>query len=193
MRTYAGDETQTPDPLIVAKDGDAPAYRGLAYVVFERLPLENFGNRIPQLSFEVVRPIGQLEQMIARGDADPGRDRIRLRAGDRGADARAGPVGAGKPPCHLSPRPTSLAALDDLQAVAPNLERVAIVVAWFGTDLRAGACRVRAGGRQRDQIRRSARTWSVAGRRSRERAAGVDRSTAARPTAARRRTRACAI
>jgi hypothetical protein len=46
-RFYPGDETQTPDPLIVAKQGaeNAPAYRGLAYVVFERLPLENFGNR----------------------------------------------------------------------------------------------------------------------------------------------------
>ena len=44
-----------PDALIVAKEGagNAPAYRGLAYVVFERLPLENFGNRIPQLSFEI--------------------------------------------------------------------------------------------------------------------------------------------
>ena len=38
IRTYKGDETQFPDPLIVAKEGDAPAYRGLAYVVFERLP-----------------------------------------------------------------------------------------------------------------------------------------------------------
>src|SRR5690606_22092911 len=63
MRVYRGDETQTPDPLIVAKEGQAPAYRGLAYVVFERLPLEDFGNRIPQLSFEVVRAIGKLEQM----------------------------------------------------------------------------------------------------------------------------------
>src|SRR4051812_3821437 len=38
-RLYLGDETQTTDPLIAAKEGDAPAYRGTAYVVFERLPL----------------------------------------------------------------------------------------------------------------------------------------------------------
>ena len=36
---------------------DAPAYRGLAYVVFERLPLADFGNRVPQFSFEVLRPV----------------------------------------------------------------------------------------------------------------------------------------
>ncbi len=62
MRVYKGDEGQSADPLIVAKDGDVPAYRGLGYVVFERLPLADFGNRIPQLSFEVVRAIGRLER-----------------------------------------------------------------------------------------------------------------------------------
>ena len=30
-----------------------------------------------------------------------------------------------------------VAALDDLQSTCPNLERVALVVAWFGSDLRA--------------------------------------------------------
>ncbi len=36
--------------------GFAPAYRGVAYVVFEDLALEPFGNRVPQFTFEVVRP-----------------------------------------------------------------------------------------------------------------------------------------
>ena len=72
IRTYTGDEAQTPDPLIIAKDGDVPAYRGLAYVVFERLPLANFGNRIPQLSFEVVRPVGRLERMVRAVTLIPG-------------------------------------------------------------------------------------------------------------------------
>ncbi len=59
MRLHNGDESQSPDPLIVAKQGaaNAPAYRGTAYCVFERLPLEPFGNRIPQLSFEIIRPL----------------------------------------------------------------------------------------------------------------------------------------
>src|SRR5262249_45631453 len=72
IRTYSGEEAQAPDPLIVAKEVDAPAYRGLAYVVFERLPLANFGNRIPQLSFEVVRPVGWLEQMARAVTLIPG-------------------------------------------------------------------------------------------------------------------------
>jgi hypothetical protein len=37
------------------------------------------------------------------------------------------------------------AALDDLQSTCPNLARVAIVVAWFGSDLRAGHCRIEPG------------------------------------------------
>ena len=59
MRVHHGAEDQEPDPLIAAKMGAAntPAYRGTAYVVFEELPLERFGNRLPQLSFEVFRPI----------------------------------------------------------------------------------------------------------------------------------------
>src|SRR5437763_4807885 len=74
FRVYSGSETQTPDALIVAKEGagEAPAYRGTAYVVFERLPLEKFGNRIPQLSFEVIRPIGKLEPMIRAVTLIPG-------------------------------------------------------------------------------------------------------------------------
>ncbi|MGB1208563.1 MAG: hypothetical protein ACPG7W_05160, partial [Paracoccaceae bacterium] len=48
---------QSPDPKIVAVEGadNAPAYRGIAYVVCEDMPLAQFGNRVPQLSFEVVR------------------------------------------------------------------------------------------------------------------------------------------
>ena len=57
MRVYRGTTTSCADPLIEAKQGagNAPAYRGLAYVVFERLPLDSYGNRIPLLQFEVVR------------------------------------------------------------------------------------------------------------------------------------------
>src|SRR3954470_14582976 len=46
FRIYNGNEAQTPDPLIGAREGagNAPAYRGLACIVFERLPLADFGN-----------------------------------------------------------------------------------------------------------------------------------------------------
>ena len=56
FRLYMGDEGQALDPLIAASEGigATPAYRGLAYVVFEDMALAGFGNRIPSISFEVI-------------------------------------------------------------------------------------------------------------------------------------------
>lgn len=56
FRLHTGQEDQPIDPLIAAIEGAgrAPAHRGTAYVVFEDLELASFGNRIPQLSFEVI-------------------------------------------------------------------------------------------------------------------------------------------
>lgn len=55
FRLYTGDEDQPPDPLIVSAQGagQTPAFRGIAYAMFENLRLEDFGNRIPSLTFEV--------------------------------------------------------------------------------------------------------------------------------------------
>jgi hypothetical protein len=52
---YHGTEAQVEDPTIQAHIGDTPAYRGMAYCVFADLQLEKFGNRIPNLTFEVVK------------------------------------------------------------------------------------------------------------------------------------------
>ena len=161
MRVYSGDETQTPDPLIVAKEGDAPAYRGLAYVVFERLPLADFGNRIPQLSFEVVRPVGRLEQMVRAVTLIPGATEFGYEPAT--VVQRAGPGQSMPENRHITYAASDvIASLDALQAVAPNLERVAIVVAWFGTDLRCGQCRVQPSIDNREKST-SGGTWTVAG------------------------------
>jgi hypothetical protein len=161
MRVHVGDEAQTPDPLIVAKEGAAPAYRGLAYVVFERLPLEPFGNRIPQLSFEVVRPVGKLEHMLRAVTLIPGATEFGYEPAT--VVRLAGPGQSLPENRHVTYAASDVvAALDELQAVAPNLERVAIVVAWFGTDLRCGACRVLPAIDNAVKATSGA-TWSVAG------------------------------
>jgi hypothetical protein len=53
---YRGTESQQPDPRLQEIHGAAktPAYRGWAYAVFEDFPLTRFGNRIPNLEFEVA-------------------------------------------------------------------------------------------------------------------------------------------
>lgn len=61
LRLYTGHGDQAPDPLMAAdKGGTCPAFRGLAYCVFEDLHLGDFGNRLPVLSFEIVADTGAL-------------------------------------------------------------------------------------------------------------------------------------
>ena len=144
-----GRRDQEPDPFIAAKMGAAntPAYRGTAYVVFEELPLERFGNRLPQLSFEVFRPIldGELAESLVRavtlipasGEFAYATEIVRREGGDGETSAEN---------VNAEPDAADLAvALDRLEACAPKVESVSLVVAWFGDDLRAGHCRIRPG------------------------------------------------
>jgi hypothetical protein len=62
FRLYLGSEAQEVDPLIASAEGvgAAPAYRGLAYAVFEDFELADYGNRIPSLTFEVEADPGEV-------------------------------------------------------------------------------------------------------------------------------------
>ena len=62
FRFHPGTGDQAPDPLIAAAEGAerCPAFRGIAYAVFEDLDLSEYGNRIPALTFEVVADAGEL-------------------------------------------------------------------------------------------------------------------------------------
>lgn len=57
FRYYRGTEDQLPDGLIQSSEGlfNTPAFRGLAYIVFEDLPLADFGNSIPNIQVEVIQ------------------------------------------------------------------------------------------------------------------------------------------
>ncbi|KAB1072834.1 baseplate multidomain protein megatron [Methylobacterium planeticum] len=163
MRVHAGGPDQEPDPLIVAKEGaeSAPAYRGLAYVVFERLALADFGNRIPQFAFEVVRPVAGLAGTIRAVDLIPGANEFGLDPDLVTEDAGFGATRAANR--FQLQRATDVAAsLDALQALCPRLSRVSVVVSWFGDDLRAGRCTVAP---KVDQGGKATRgdVWSVAG------------------------------
>jgi hypothetical protein len=54
FRLYTGEGDQPLDPLLASAEPNSPAFRGLAYCVFEALELTDFGNRIPALTFEVI-------------------------------------------------------------------------------------------------------------------------------------------
>ncbi|KKM78607.1 hypothetical protein LCGC14_1358270 [marine sediment metagenome] len=55
MTFYFGTETQLPDPTMEAEEGigNVSAHRDLAYITFTDLPLEDFGNRIPNTRAEI--------------------------------------------------------------------------------------------------------------------------------------------
>ena len=54
---YNGSESQGPDGAIEAVEGvgAVPAYRGICYLVFNLMPLADFGNRMPQITAEILR------------------------------------------------------------------------------------------------------------------------------------------
>lgn len=163
MRVHRGAPDQLPDALIVAKEGPdrAPAYRGTAYVVFEKLPLADHGNRIPQFSFEVVRALPGPADSIRSVNLIPGSSEF---AYDVATVTRLlGPGLARSENRHqLQAESDVIASLDQLQALCPALTGVSIIVTWFGDDLRASACtlapRVDNAVKQTDGA-----TWTVAG------------------------------
>jgi hypothetical protein len=150
-RLHNGAEDQAADPLIEAIEGadHAPAYRGLAYVVFENLPLERFGNTIPQLSFEIVRH-------IRNGDGPRFEDRVKgvcLIPGSgefvyatEAIRRVTGPGAEALENVHAERERANLrVSLDQLESDLPNCDFVMLVVAWFGDDLRCGECQIRPG------------------------------------------------
>jgi len=56
LSIYTGSEDQEPDPVIESHEGEGnvPGYRGLAYIVFEDLKLEDYGHRIPNIEVEIA-------------------------------------------------------------------------------------------------------------------------------------------
>lgn len=151
MTVYVGSVDQQPDPLMEAIEGAGmvPAYRGTAYVVFEALSLQRFGNRVPQFSFEVIRP----EQPDAPGALHAlshGVEGVALIPGTGEYALATTPVSYGdenqsrwsaniNSPSGKTDFSTSLEAMVE---ELPGLKAVSMVVSWFGSDLRAGSCRV---------------------------------------------------
>jgi hypothetical protein len=140
-RLYTGSDDQLPDSLIEAKEGagNAPAYRGLAYIVFERMALAAFGNRIPQLSFEVYRAVDAFDGLVRAVCLIPGAGEFVY--APQSITRKVGAALNVPENVHtLQGGANCDVAIDQLQAALPNADTVSLVVGWFGDDLRAGTC-----------------------------------------------------
>ncbi len=148
MRVYTGAADQLPDPKIEAIEGagNAPAYRGLAYVVIENLQLAPYGNRVPQMSFEVMR-----EARTDIADVDSLQNRVQGVAlipgtGEYGLATSRVHYSSGKgrnqsANVHAPGGKTDFrVSLQALNEELPNCGSTLLVASWFGDDLRAAYC-----------------------------------------------------
>ena len=163
-RWYAGDEDQEADPFIAAKmgAGQTPAYRGTAYVMFEDLPLNDYGNRLPQLTFEVFRPLAAedsaegLVQAVtiipAAGEfayaTQPvskvsGGFTLEFQFGSALLPITIGGTTSAENTNAVEDTADMVVSLDRLQSLAPRVESASLVVSWFGSDLRVGKCQMK--------------------------------------------------
>ncbi len=152
LRVYAGTATQQPDPKIEAIEGagNVPAYRGTAYVVLENLDLGPFGNRVPQFSFEVIRP-AQGSAIETVPDLTRGISGVALIPGTGEYALASTPVHYPRSlgrnvsaNIHTPQGRTDLSvALQALDEELPACQSASLVVSWFGSDLRASACTVK--------------------------------------------------
>ncbi len=152
LRVYPGSDSQLPDPKIEAVEGagQAPSYRGVAYVVIEDLDLARFGNRVPQFSFEVIR-----EAEGAAAQASPPLSRtlpgLCLIPGTGEYALATTPVhydfgqGASQSAnVRTAGEATDFAvSLKQMTEEVPGCGSVSLVVSWFGDDLRCNACTLR--------------------------------------------------
>ena len=162
-RLYTGSRTQAPDSLIEAHQGagNTPAFRDTAYIVFERLLLTPHGNRLPQLSFEIYRSIEPFAQQIKGVVLIPGSGEFVY--APNAVTLATGYGASTSENVHSRQGGTDWAvSMDQLAATLPGAKSVSLIVSWFGTDLRAGACQIRPGV-ERLNKKTGPDVWSVAG------------------------------
>ena len=167
-RLYQGTDDQLPDSVIEAVEGpgNAPAFRDLAYIVFEDLPLGQFGNRIPQFSFEVEKPLTDndplaLENQITSLTIIPATGEFVY--GTSPVTRTLGPgVHINENIHHNNGGTDFTAAMDAAQGTLNNWRCASLVISWFGTSTNASNCELVPGVETRDK-QTTPYEWSVNG------------------------------
>jgi hypothetical protein len=152
---HLGDEDQVVDDIIAKylAAGTIPAYRGMAYVVIEDFPLGEYGNRIPNFTFEVRRSVKftpSVEDKVKDIVIIPGAGEFVYSTAVTSKQDGSFPGGSFVPSGDKSfinmhnydGKADVQVAIDQLLNVLPNIEWVAVVVTWFATSTDAGSCTV---------------------------------------------------
>lgn len=178
IRFYKGTETQSPDSLIESYEGmgSTPAYRGLCYVVVEDFPLGDFGNRIPNFTFEVSRNAAvatggemRVEEMVESIVLIPGAGEFvyddivqskipgELVGGNWAQRGNITRINQN----NRDGKSDALVSLDQLERTCPNIQWVAPVVCWFGDSTDAGDCIIKPGVEYQNGATTSPDVWAA--------------------------------
>ena len=152
---HLGDEDQMVDDIMAKylPSSTIPAYRGMAYVVIEDFPLAQYGNRIPNFTFEVRRTVKftpSVEDRIKDIVLIPGAGEFvygtEITTKQDGSFAGGEFVPSGSKTSinmhNYEGKADVKLAIDQMLNVLPNLEWVAVVVTWFATSTDAGDCEI---------------------------------------------------
>ncbi len=175
---YLGDEAQLPDTYMASffPAGQVSAHRGMAYVVIKDFPLGDYGNRIPNFTFEVRRTLKKpfdLEDKIKDITLIPGAgenvyDTVVQEKQYGQQDVMGNFVQGGKVLKqnlnNLNNKADVLVALDNLKATLPNVEWVSVVVNWFSDSVNPGVSVIKPAAEFNSQgARVTPDDWAVAG------------------------------
>ncbi|MCU7611419.1 glycoside hydrolase/phage tail family protein [Anaplasma capra] len=154
-RLYKGTEDQEPDPLISSVEGNTPAYRGIAYIVIENLPLQDYNNTVPNFVFEVTAyPESFLRNHVTKkidgihtvGSGEFAYDtEVQTLTQTETIGTQEAAYGTavkinGKTGYKES---NALLALNTMQSTLPNLQWVAVTVCWFTDGANIKNCKLR--------------------------------------------------
>ena len=171
FRLYKGASVQTPDPLIERTHGigRTPGFRDLAYIVFEEMPLAEFSNKVPRLSFEVYRKCTDTspcpEDLVRQMVIIPGSGEFVYDTVVQTKTIKSGNVAlieASINSHNYKRIADAVFSLDQMQSVCPNLEWVAPVVCWFGDSMLAKNCTITPRVEFNDEGSNTSDVWHVA-------------------------------
>ncbi|MDB1135102.1 glycoside hydrolase TIM-barrel-like domain-containing protein [Candidatus Anaplasma sp. TIGMIC] len=171
-RLYNGTETQEPDKLLEEYEGNAPAYRGIAYMVIEGMPLTNYNNRMPNFVFEVTSyPEGFLQNHVSQkinaihvtGNGEFTYDTtVQTRVNTLNIDGKKIPHGIASKINGAHGKSSAIAGLDSLRNTLPNIRWIAVTVYWFASHSDIEESIIRPGTIYDESVKTVPDSWQVA-------------------------------
>ena len=170
-RFYQGTEEQRPDHLIATIEDKAPAYRGIAYIVLEDFPLAEYGNKIPNFTFEISCNIeSKITQKIENINIIPGSGefvydtKIQSKTHQEHIDNRWIQSGQTTRINQNSNQdlPDAILSLNNMKQTLPNLQWISVVINWFCDDLDISRCAIYPATEYKHDARSIPDDWRVA-------------------------------